>query len=332
MRKPSCPDNNAFENSLPLAAVLDEFLSSTRACISAWVGSFEDDDREHSFHVSGGGCLRKDILTKEKAPQTPMQGTSARRFAVGHIVEALLDKAMEWKGISRGKQIRLWSDWALRPGRGHRWVIGDEPGQRKMDLSDCLVVGMLDHIVEWQGRRFIVDWKTCHEGAFFWADRKINESYATQIAGYWDLYERQYGEQIDGARLVYVEKNTLRLKQVGISRDPWVGKARERQKAQRNAWEARRDIGALPPELPFKGENGSSKPEWLCDPRYCGFCLSKFPDGKYVCPAAAAFWEAQVKDANAKGEYSGFAGELIKVGGNGSGNGTPPKELVGVSK
>lgn len=95
MRKIEVPSSGRFENSLPLAAILDEFLATQRSYIGAWVGTNGAYDREPTFHMSGAVCLRKEVLQKEKAPETPQPGTSARRFAVGNIVEALMDKAME---------------------------------------------------------------------------------------------------------------------------------------------------------------------------------------------------------------------------------------------
>ena len=127
-----------------------------------------------------------------------MGGTSARSTNYGHIVEAMFSEACVWKGISFGRQLRVWRDWAFRAGRGQKWNWYGRTAEQgpKLDLSDCLVAGTLDQILVWNGKAYVVDWKSTHPYKFSYLDKEIDENYARQLAGYHDTFKTQYGATI----------------------------------------------------------------------------------------------------------------------------------------
>jgi len=329
MRKSIIPTSDRFENSLPLAAILDEYLATQRDYVGAWVGNGgdHDDGREPTFHYSGGVCLRKDVLKKERAPETPMPGLSLRRFSVGNLIEALMDKAVEWKGISVAKQAKVWRDYAFRAGKGAKedYTGRNWNQEPRLDLSECLVVGRIDHIVRWQGKLYLLDWKTVHSKKFDYLDYWQDASYCVQLAGYFATFQDMTGVKLDGARLVFLDKDVLRLKQICIDPEFWVPKAWERWRAQRASWEKRRETRELPAELEFKKD----KPQWACDPRYCGFSLSKWPSGSNVCPLASAYWTNAANSDNGTGTGISTTELPVSVETKARGNGKPILVNVG---
>jgi hypothetical protein len=347
------PEDAQFERGLPLAAILDEYLTAGRWNVSAWVGSraIKDMDEEtpvdgwHPFHMSGGTCRRSELLKWANVAGIPMPGIAFRRFAIGNLAEALLEEACRWKGVLVDAQVRVWRDWAFRAGRGHKQVevpimgkplalnhdafgrpLDYEVGEAeqvgtklRLDLSDCLVVGTLDAVLVWSpewatlrgpipqerwsdesAKRFLVDWKSVNSKKFDYVDREIDTGYGVQVAGYAETYCDQFAATIDGVRLAYLDKDALRLKQVGIDMETWRPKARARWQEMRagaealmGATKAGDTLGRIvkgapfPPELPAEG----NKLHWMCDPRWCGFAVARDASGEYVCPCIGKAWE-----------------------------------------
>ena len=303
MRNGTVPTVEEFERLLPIAAIVDEYLSKDRRKIETWVGSryhdpSEPDTREPGpFHMSGGVCLRDEVLKRENARGIPVRPTSQRIWAIGNMIEQIVLDALRWKNVIEFEQIMVWADWAFRPGRGDVLLPPRRPGSPGYrDLSGCLVVGTLDVIarwsVEWAGivgpipneviratgervNRYLTDVKSCNEKKFDLYLDKPDEAYHKQVAGYADLFIRmpQYGQwagKINGLRLAYVEKNNMRIKQIDVPMGEWIPKARERMRLQRLA------SGILPDELPAD--------HWKCKPEYCGFAVARGPDGMFLCP------------------------------------------------
>jgi len=320
------------EAALPIAATLNEFLLTQRPFIGAVVGNGGADYRAQTFHMSGGGCDRKELLDWAGVKKLPENPTSLRRFATGHLVENLLEKAVDWKGMLVASQLKVWRDWAFRPGRGHKY---DPPFETsaKLDLSDCLVSGTLDAILAWKRgkvwRVFIVDWKTVDIRRFFKVDQAIDPGYATQLASYAVTAEAQHGPAIreklekmgverdpkgplfDGARLIYASVGgPIQIAQVGVDLDVWVPRAWERWKRVRIAAEAYIDGKAVPAELEF---NEKGEPPWNCNPLYCRFAMARYPDGVLVCPKVGAFWAGRVQEAIAKGRDAEWPGRALRM-------------------
>ncbi len=328
------------EADLPIAATLNEFLLQNRRFVGAFVGNGgsgpEDAGyRAPTFHMSGGGCTRKELLEWSGAPKLPENPTSLRRFATGHLVESLLETAVRERGMLVCSQLRVWRDWTFRAGKGHRestlGVRWDKPP--RLILDDCLVSGTLDAILAWKRggkwRVWIVDWKTVDVRRFFKVDQAIDKGYATQLAGYAATAEEQHGDMIrrrladmgverdpkgplfDGARLIYASVGgPIQIAQVGVNLEQWIPEARARWRRVRDGAEAYRDNGALPPELAMdeKGE-----PPWNCNPMYCRFAVARKKDGTFICPTVGAFWEKRVMEVQAKGKDAEWPGRALRL-------------------
>jgi len=318
------PEDIEFERQLPVAAILDEYLAcSGRRPITAWIGSRQDPPAPRGmFRASGGGCLRRDILRWDGQHGDPIAGISLRRFAVGNLIEFVLEEAFRWKGVLLASQERVWCDWALRPGMGHRedWMGRTVKQGPRLDLSGCLVAGTLDAVVTWSphwaeivgpvpaderalgGRVFCVDWKSCHETKLSYLDDElVDAAYQDQLATYAWLAMEQLHYPIEQARLIYVGKDTMRVKQVGIPLIQSIEAAKDGLRRKRDSAEARARSGAIPPEIPLR----DGKPEWKCDPRYCEFALTDH------CPTIKAYWTKLVTDQETR-KASGAAPATVR--------------------
>lgn len=356
MRGGQIPEAVKFENSLPVAAIVDEYLATGRRKIEAWCGSRYESPGEHrqrepgAFHMSGATCLREQMFKREDAPAIPIQGISLRRFAVGNLVENVLEAAFRWKGVLVDAQTMVWRDWAFRAGRGHYdSYLGSSPerGPYRV-LRNCLIVGTLDAVLQWtpewashrgpitvemqeQGkvwrtagdsRRpmiFVVDWKTVRADKLDYVDSEPDEGYFLQIASYAKTWAEQYRKEYDQVRLIYVDKDAIRMKQVGVDMEEWGPRAVLHWHRQRDAAEKRMLTGTLPPELPVQGEGEKSKPHWKCDPRYCGFAVARDASGQFLCPTVGGHWENVVAEQKKRsrtgdlGQY-GYHAEALHVG------------------
>lgn len=301
------PTEKDFENSLPLAAIRNQFLAEGEATVKAWVGHRDFDalyGTKPVFHFSGGTCFKEDILKKAGIPGEPQKALSAVTATYGRLVEALMSAACQWKGVSAAREVKVWRDWAFRAGHGHKWsMIGRTPEQGpRRDLSDCLIVGSLDEIIVWEGWAYIIDWKSTHPWKFQHIDNEPDEAYMRQAASYRLTYADQYGDQVelagnwyplaDNPRLIYVDRSTMRIKQVGVDMATWGPKARERWWNLRQYWENYSFGGEMPPDLPVV--NG--KHHWKCG--YCRYGLAKRLDGKFICPEQAEALGAAKEEAN----------------------------------
>lgn len=296
-RGSALPSPKDFDRQLPVAEILDEFLATQYVTVNASIGEGHRGalDRENVFHMSGAGCLRKDVMEVADLPRLPSPGTSARTFAMGHMTEAMLDAAFQWKGIVLEKNIKLWRDYAFRAGRGQRF---DADG--RMILDDVLSVGTLDWLLRWPpppAERFLVflaDAKSVHSKKFDLYLNEIDASYATQQLAYWTTYEetpdhlKRYHGTIDQARLIYFCKDDGRIKQMGIDRAKWEPEARLRWRNQRASLERFKRTGELADELVFKA---SGEPNWKCNPLYCGFAAALKSDGTPACPTVRRYWK-----------------------------------------
>lgn len=328
------------EADLPIAATLNEFLLQNRRFIGAWVGNGGNsaDDagyRAPTFHMSGGGCARREILEWSDAPKLPENPTSLRRFATGHLVESLLETAVKARGMLVCSQLRVWRDWAFRAGKGHRETFEGRRAEQgpRLILDDCLVSGTLDAILAWKRggkwRVWIVDWKTVDVRRFYKVDQAIDVGYATQLAGYAATAEEQHGPMIrrklaemgverdpkgplfDGARLIYASVGgPIMIAQVGVNLEQWIPEAWARWRRVRAGAEAWTASKALPPELALdeKGET-----PWNCNPMYCRFAVARHKSGAFVCPTVGAFWEKRVMEVQAKGRDAEWPGRALRL-------------------
>ena len=309
------PKDGDYERQLPVAAILDEFLATQRCYVGSWIGTNSDyhKDTGRVFHMSDGICFRSAILKKAGIEETPLTGISARRFAVGNLAQEVMNKAMIWKGASVAHNVKVWRDWGFKAGVGHyESMLGRSIQQGPRVVYDnCFVVGELDHVVEWKGRRFLLDWKTVHSFKFKYLDKELDEGYAEQLAGYFDTWQEQYHETLDEMRLIYLDKDTLRIKQIGIDPAVWVPRVREKWHQLRDMWEAYGAKRELPVEVSgiCKTDDIAAKTglHWKCNPLYCGFACGK-TDGKWTCPGVAAQWE---KLAAKDPEEYGLAFDLL---------------------
>ena len=296
------PDD--WERELPLQAIVDEYLTTQRGKVETWVGQGQREEyyREPSIHLSGLECGRKAVLKFEGHPETEMTAISARRFAAGNMFEALFALALESKGALVKQQLTVWMDWLLRPGQGHAMKLLPT-GEYVQDLSRTAVRGRLDWIVKWGGKIFLLDCKTVNSMAFDYADRDEKPGYNMQLAMYASLYRRQHGSPfgpIYQARIVYVEKDTVRIKQVGVNLDKWIPLAYKQLETIRNNIVLRTTLDlteSLPPEMPAS----EGRPLWLCNPLYCGFAAAT-KDGAPACPTVRGWWE-QAAAGNVKFDY-----------------------------
>lgn len=304
------PTEKDFDNSLPLAAIRNQFLAEGEGTIRAWVGHRDFDALYGSkpvFHFSGGECMREDILKKAGIEGEPQKALSAVTSTYGRLVEALMSAACQWKGVSAAREIKVWRDFAFRAGHGEKWtMLGRSPEQGpRRDLSDCLIVGSIDEIVVWKEWAYMIDWKSVHPWKFEHLDDKPDEGYMKQAASYRLTYQEQFGNTVElngkmyplaeNPRLIYVDRASMRIRQIGVDMQTWGPRARERWWNLRNAWENYQYGGVVPEGLQVV--NGA--PHWKCG--YCRYGLRKRTDGKYICQAQS---EAL----------------LAKNGGNGNGN------------
>jgi len=176
---------------------------------------------------------------------------------------------------------------------------------------------------------FGIDWKSVHSMKFKYLDKEVDASYAMQLANYCEAWREQmlcgvagverwpYGDEglgwhvrtctpeqrvrlalIDQARLIYVCREDMRIRQVGVDLATWGPQALARCRSLRSHAEAWVDSEGkvLPGELPFATEGKKKgQPEWKCDPRYCGFCVALNEHGEARCPRARAWWLAQAQ-------------------------------------
>ena len=290
------PTEADFQNSLPLAAIRNQFLAEGEATVRAWVGHRDFDalyGTKPVFHFSGGECIKEDVLKKAGIEGEPQKALSAVTSTYGRLVEALMSAACQWKGVSAAREIKVWRDWAFRAGYGHKWsMLGRtvEQGPRR-DLSDCLIVGSIDEIVVWDGWAYIIDWKSVHPWKFDHLDEKPDEGYMKQAASYRLTYQEQFGNTVElngvtyplaeNPRLIYVDRASMRMRQIGVDMQRWASQARARWYDLRAAWEDYQFGGEVPKGLAVV----DGKTHWKCG--YCRYGLKQRNDGQYICPEQA---------------------------------------------
>ncbi len=293
-----------FDNSLPLAAIRDEFIAKARWDVHAWIGRGEEKTDGYYgapvFHMSGGACMREEILKKDGFAGGAQKAISVVEAEYGALVEAMMSAACQWKGISAERQTKMWRDWAYRAGHGERWDWTDrrpDEGPRRI-FDDCLVIGSLDEIVVWDNLAYIIDWKSVNPRKFQYLDREVDESKHRQLASYQMTYIKQYAVKADDGRpgvlhngvvvplsenprLVYIDRASSRMKQVGVNMATWGPLARGRWELLRATWERYKITGpsALPDPLPLH----DGKVQWKCN--YCRYALAVYPNtAEMFCP------------------------------------------------
>lgn len=331
-----------YENSLPLAAIRNDFIAKARWDVHAWIGRGQDKTDGYYgapvFHMSGGPCLKEPVLVKDGLEGTPQKPLSAVTAAYGSLVEAMMSSACQWKGISAARQVVMWRDWFFQSGRGERyrwacpkWKIpflrvrgyltGKPEKARRRVLDDCFLVGTLDEIVVWPDAHtgekvaHLIDWKSTNPRKFIYLDRgELDEGHMRQLATYQATYMTQYavltsngrpgvwhgGEIVPLAqnpRLIYLDRASMRIKQVGVNMEKWWPEARNRWRELRMAWEQYKSHGTLPDPLPLK-QDGSVQRK--CN--YCRYDTVVYKGGEMVCPAQQkAILAARAKGGNGNG-------------------------------
>jgi len=194
-----------------------------------------------SFWVSSAySCNRKRFYGRKNEPKSNLPNIRAlRTFHVGNMFHAWIQDEM--RKMAKGFEIEFY----LRDKK----TFGSE------------ISGLIDCIARFNGKNILYDFKSINSRAFkFLATKKYgaSPSHVLQVATYYLILKTTKEKEIDEVRLVYVDKDSLKIKEMPIPMTKKIIKATEDDWAECIAYWKKKE---LPPAKP--------KEAWECS--YCNF-------------------------------------------------------------
>ncbi|MCI0560088.1 MAG: hypothetical protein MN733_16485 [Nitrososphaera sp.] len=269
-----------------VADCLDKYVRAIqegRVTHSAHIDRKGERDKTH-FHMSDTlKCHRKRILKLIGADQAPVQDISLRRFLLGDIVEGIARSAITYSFSSEDGYKGFSAEW-----------------QGTLNAFDGRVLGHYDVIITFpDGYRLLIDIKSCHSKKieYVLAGEK-DEGYFGQLAAY-AIGEQEAGRKVDGAMVVYIDKDTMRTHPEWVQLEEYIVRVRDdyfklikehefylKTKIVPAELKLLRESERYPSRRKFKfGSDGNTLiPQWTCDPRYCQL--------SHHCKKITAWWDA----------------------------------------
>jgi len=120
------------------------------------------------------------------------------------------------------------------------------------------IKGTADVVLDDAGKNVLGDWKSVHSDKFGYLSKeaKPDESYAMQITGYYLSLKDKYKLE-DKGLVIYVEKNSILIKEMGFEFKDYIGKVN----AKIDLYERACAVDTLPDGLPLSEEG---KIPWQC--------------------------------------------------------------------
>jgi len=157
-------------------------------------------EQEATPHTASGKFSCGDAKRCHTYRYKKRQGTEAlgafddrtlRVFEVGHIFHKWVQDILSKKGVLLASEVRVEDE--------HR-------------------AGIIDAIVQSDGKVILYDLKTVHSGKFTYLKKEDDLHYHYQAATYTSMYHKNYYRdfEIDETRICYISKDDLRIKEVPV--------------------------------------------------------------------------------------------------------------------
>jgi hypothetical protein len=199
-------DYTAWKLNKPGYAINSNGAKMIEAIINKHLAEKQSVDRISSgkFHVSDAGrCHLMRYWKRENTlPKEEFESRVLRIFEVGHIFHKWIQDVLKEQGVLKACELRV---------------------------EDENRAGMIDAIVESDGKLILYDFKTVHSRKFMWIKKEADLHYHYQAATYASMVNKPSacllfddkgnsfdGFKIDETRICYVSKDDLLFKEVPV--------------------------------------------------------------------------------------------------------------------